>query len=411
MSKNWPDSPRLSRWDALWRRFWALPVTIASISLALGLLVPLIDASLEETPVWVFQGGVDGARSVLSSIAGAMISVTGLVFSITIVVLQLASSQFSPRILGSFLESRVVQLTLGFFTGSFLYALTVLRAVRGGDDGRVPQLAVTVSYVYVIVAVAMFLAFIHHITTSVQVSEVMADVRRRTLAAARRLAREESTATWSPRPGAQSVEVRNDDRCGYLTSLSRSRLLKIGEKVDGVVELDLTPGDHLVAGQVIGRVWAAEVSDAVREQVSSAVVISHERDIGADPAFGLRQLLDIAERALSTGVNDPTTAIQAVNEIHVVLRAAVQLRDPSPYLESDGEVVALYRPQRTGVLLEETVAELLHHGGDSPRVVRRLRAVFEDLVEIARPEHRSVAERALEHVQVAQAEQQEDPTG
>ena len=132
--------------------------------MALGLALPVIDQSIGEPWGWVFQGGVDGARAVLGTIAGAMISVTGLVFSITMVVLQLASSQYSPRVLGAFLDSRISQTTLGVFTGSFIYALTVLRKVGGGSDDRVPQISVTFAYLYVLLAVAMFLAFIHHIT-------------------------------------------------------------------------------------------------------------------------------------------------------------------------------------------------------------------------------------------------------
>jgi uncharacterized membrane protein len=373
---------------------------IGVASLALGLVLPAIDATAAPSPAWVFQGGVDGARSVLGTIAGAMISVTGLVFSITIVVLQLASSQFSPRILRAFLESRIVQLTLGVFTGSFLYALTVLRAVQGGEDARVPQIAVTASYAYVVVAVAMFLAFIHHITTSVQVTSVMADVRRRTVTAAHRLAEADDPATdpWSPAPGASSVPLRNGDASGYLVALDIDRLAGAAENLQAVVELDLTPGQHLVAGQILGRVWTGDVSDEARRQLLAAVRLSDERDVGSDAGFGLRQLVDIADRALSPGVNDPTTAVQAVNELHVVLRAMTQLPDPTPYLVIGGRVVAMYRPQRYATLLWETVEELMHHGQDAPRVRSRLRTVLEELLDVARPEHRAATQVALEHV-------------
>lgn len=395
MRAGWPDSPRLSWWDSLWRRFWTLPMVIASVSLLLGLALPAVDAAIEQTPGWVFQGGVDGARSLLGTIAGAMISVTGLVFSITIVVLQLASSQFSPRILASFLESRIVQLTLGFFTGSFLYALTVLRAVRGGEDGRVPQLAVTASYVYVIVAVAMFLAFIHHITTSVQVSQVMADVRHRTLATARRLSSDPSGPTWSPRPGTTRVDLLLDERSGYVTALDAAGLAAVARDLDAVVELDVTPGQHLAAGEPVGRVWGCDASDDSRDRVLACLTVSRERQIGGDAGFGIRQLLDIADRALSPGVNDPTTAIQAVNELHVILRVLVQQSDPSPYLVTEGAVRAVYRPQRYTALLEDTVAELRHYARDAPRVLDRLQEVLEDLVTVARPEHRASTEAAL----------------
>lgn len=401
MTTGWPDTARLGWWDAIWRRFWTLPVLIAVMSLVLGLLMLALDAQLEEAPAYVFQAGADGARSVLSTIAGAMISVTGLVFSITIVVLQLASSQFSPRILRSFLESRVVQVTLGIFTGSFVYALTVLRAVRGGENDMVPELAVTGAFIYVLVAVGMFLAFIDHITSAVQVSHVMSEVRRRTVATAHRLARESKTPTWSPRPGTPSVELHHDERCGYLTALDKQRLLEVVKGLDGVVELELTPGDHLVAEQVIGRVWGAEVSEGVRDELRAVIHVAGERDIAADAGFGVRQLLDIADRALSPGVNDPTTAVQAVNELHAVLRTMVQLPDPSPYLVVDDEVVALYRPQRYANVLDGVVSELLHHGEDSPRVLDRLREVVEDLLDVARLEHRAATEAAIDRMRTS----------
>ena len=397
MTRGWPDASRVTWWSVVWQRFWALPVAIAVTSLVLGILLPNVFTAADRTAGWVFQGGVDGARSVLGAIAGAMISVTGLVFSITMVVLQLASSQFSPRILRSFLDSRVVQVTLGAFTGSFLYALTVLRAVRGGEDGRVPQVAVTASYVYVVFAVAMFLAFIHHITTSVQVTQVMADVRRRAVTTAHRLAAgAEPSPSWSPRAGSARVELFGGERGGYLTTLDRGRLVGVAEGLGGVVELDLTPGDHLVPGQLLGRVWdVEEVPDQARQEVADAVGLASERDIAADAGFGVRQLLDIAERALSPGINDPTTAVQAVNELHTVLRELAQLPDPTPYLVHDGAVVAVYRPQRFAELLDGAVAELVHHGGGSPRVLARLSAVLHQLRGVARPEHRAATEAAL----------------
>ena len=114
--------------------FWALPATICAVAVLLGLSLPPLERGISAHLPYVFQGGPDGARSVLGSIAGAMISVTGLVFSITMVVLQLASSQFTPRVLGSFLSSRITQATLGVFTASFVFALTVLRFVQGGSE-------------------------------------------------------------------------------------------------------------------------------------------------------------------------------------------------------------------------------------------------------------------------------------
>ena len=171
---------RLRRWlHRALQPFWVVPALWCAAAVAAGVLIPELDDSASDWMPFVFQGGAEGARTVLSTIAGAMISVTVLVFSITIVVLQLASSQFSPRVLQTFLTDRVTQNTLGVFTASFLYSLTVLRSVEGGTGlggGPVPQLGVTVAFLLVLAAVAMFLAFIHHITQSISVSTVIRNV-------------------------------------------------------------------------------------------------------------------------------------------------------------------------------------------------------------------------------------------
>jgi uncharacterized membrane protein len=397
-----PRAPAANRWTALWQRFWVLPSTIAAASLLLGITLPLLDQALEgQTPSWMFQGGVDGARSLLSAIAGAMISVTGLVFSITIVTLQLASSQFTPRVLGTFLESRIVQTTLGVFTGSFLYALAVLRAVRGGESVVVPHLSVTASLLYVIAAVAMFLVFIHHVTESIRVTAVMRQVRLSTLRAVHRMTEEGGPPApgWSPRPGTPWAELWMDERTGYVTVLGADGLASFAAEHDIVVELDVAPGDFLAPDQPIGRVWGAEsASGETRDAVAQALRVADERDTYHDTAFGLRQLMDIAERALSPGVNDPTTALQAMNECYVVLRLMAQRRDPSPYVQSEGEVRVVYRPQRYAGILEGVVDELLHHGADSLRTVPRLREVLEDLEAVARPEHRASTRAQLDRV-------------
>ncbi len=391
-----PEAPPATWWDALWRPFWALPGFLALFSLVLGIVLPLLDDSIGE-PSWVFEGGPDAARSLLGTIAGAMISVTGLVFSITMVILQLASSQFTPRILGTFLESRITQVTLGVFTGSFIYGLTVLRAVRGDSDDIVPESAVTFAFVYVLLAVGMFLAFIHHITRSVQVSQVMTHVRRRTLAAARRLDGGDTAAGWSPRVGTPRSDLDLGDRCGYVNVLDSTLLVQRAAELGVVAELDVTPGIFLAPGQVVGRAWGRDdLTDKDVQRLTAAVHLDEERDFVVDPGFGVRQLLDIAERALSPGINDPTTAIQAVNELHVVLRFLASRPDPSPYLVGeDGEVRGVYRPQTYAKFLSEAIEELTHYGKDSVRVVPHLRVVLTDLMEAARPEHRATTEAVL----------------
>lgn len=393
-----PEAPRATWWDRLWLPFWTLPAVIAAGSLGLGLAMPVLDQQVGEPWPWVFEGGVDGARSVLGTIAGAMISVTGLVFSITMVVLQLASSQYSPRVIGNFLESRVSQVTLGVFTGSFVYALTVLRSVGGPADDAVPQISVTVGYLYVVFAVGMFIAFIHHITTAVQISRVMQQVRAQTVAALHGLGDGRTPgAGWSPRPETPRTELAVPGRCGYVTVLDSTLLVERAAALGVVVELLVAPGDFLADGEPFGRAWGrADLTGDDARDLAETLHLGGARTLHSDIGLGVRQLLDIAERALSPGVNDPTTAVQATNELHVILRELAGRADLPAYLVAeDGQVRATYRPQSYAPLLAATVEELVHYGRDSVRVVPHVRAMLADLVRAARGEHRGVTESAL----------------
>ena len=411
----------MSWWTRMWAPFWALPAAVMALSLALGLLVPELERTEIVRVPLVFEGGHDGARSVLSTIASAMISVTGLVFSVTMVVLQLASSQFTPRILGSFLDSRVAQVTLGTFTGSFLYSLTVLRVVRGGDaqeeqGGFVPEAAVTLSYFYVIGSVGMFLAFIHHITSRVQVSRVISDVGRGTVRGVTGSADDsDDSDDESGDGGSRAAPVAHgvpdagralhlDQRHGHVVALDAVRLVARAEEHDVVVHLDVGIGDFLVPGQCIGRVVRADGGDPSLdgEQMTSlaqCLRLAGERELSNDPLFGTRQLVDIAERALSAGINDPTTAAQVVNELHRVLRTLSCRRDPTPVLrDDDGHARATYRPQTLRRHLRLAVDELAFYGRENAQVPHALEAMLDELARHALPVHRTALNDARQRL-------------
>ncbi|WP_260115292.1 DUF2254 domain-containing protein [Ornithinimicrobium sp. INDO-MA30-4] len=190
-SKNALGAKRLLR--RAFEPFWVIPALWCVGALIAGIFVPSLDSTLSQYVPLLFQAGPEGARTFLSSIAGAMISVTGLVFSITIVVLQLASSQFSPRVLRTFLDERVPQFTLGIFTASFVYALTLMRSVAGTPvDGAssVPQIGVTIAFLLVLLSVGIFLAFIHHITQAISVDTIIQTVGKETGSLLKRSAKE-----------------------------------------------------------------------------------------------------------------------------------------------------------------------------------------------------------------------------
>jgi len=378
-------------------------------ALVVGIVLPLAEESWGPTRLqYVFQGGPDGAREVLGTVSSAMISVTGLVFSITIVVLQLASSQFTPRAVGGFLQNRVVQGTLGIFIATFVFALTVTRYVRGTNDSEqfVPQVSVTVAFGLVLGCMAFFLAFIHHITTTIQVSNVVSRIGTQTLQAARSLYPQHAAAvapafgpTWSPDPDTPHVGLPAPHH-GVIRHVDHVALVRWATRHDVVVSVNRSVGEFLVEGQDLLGIWGVSALDASEaRRVHRFVGVGPQRQIGQDVAFGVRQLVDIADRALSPGVNDPTTAVQCVDELHRILRHLVQQASPSPYIADDqGRVRLVHHPQSIGELLRQAVAEPAHYGRQDVRVPIRLRAMLEDLLQVTDDRYRDTIHHLLHTV-------------
>ncbi|MGB7817379.1 MAG: DUF2254 domain-containing protein [Ornithinibacter sp.] len=396
------DPESVGWWERLWTPFWVLPSVITVAAGVLGLALPRVDQAMGSDVPYLFGGGADSARGLLSTIATAMISVTGLVFSITLVVMQLASSQFTPRLIGQFLSSRVTQLTLGVFTSSFVFALIILRDVRGGAEPFVPQLSVTVAFLLVLASVAVFFAFIHHITTSIQVGQVIDRVALRTVQSLERGDDEEwdSTSadppTWSQAPGP-SVVVTTGDGHGTVQRVHYSHLVERASAAGVVVELRTRLGDVRHRGQELALVHGAVADDDIVGEVRSAFGLGRDRTMGQDPEFGVRQLVDIAERALSPGINDPTTAVQVLDELHRILRRAASRADRSAYLVDGGGVVRVIdAPTTFARLLDLSLDEIAHYGADTLQVPAHIDLVLEDLESMARQEHAAtvVAKRA-----------------
>lgn len=401
-----PRAPAENWWSRLWKPFWALPAVCVVAALVAGIILPLIEESWGTTRLqYVFQGGPDGAREVLGTVSSAMISVTGLVFSITIVVLQLASSQFTPRALGGFLQSRIVQGTLGIFIATFIFALTVTRYVRGSNVSEqfVPQVSVTLAFVLVLACMGYFLAFIHHITTTVQVSHVISRIGDQTLKTAGRMypERAEDLAptfgpTWSPDGGTPQVRLPAP-RHGAITHVDYPGLARWAARHDVVVSVDRSVGEFLVEGQDLLTLWGTSELDArTSRKVYRFVGVGPQRVAHQDVAFGIRQLVDIIDRALSPGVNDPTTALQCLQELHRILRHLVQQATPSPYIADDqGQVRVVHHPQSVSDLVQLAVREPAHYGQDSLRMIPGLRAMLEDLQQVTASRYRDTIDRLL----------------
>jgi uncharacterized membrane protein len=353
----------------------------------------------------LFEGDAPAARTVLSVIAGSLITVAGLTLSITIVVLQLTSSQFSPRILRNFFGDRVTQVTVGAYVGIFVYALVVLRSV-GGNGGFVPRLSVTVASALAIAAVVLLIVFIHHVSLSIQVSYVTGDIARKTLARLDALYPEgrgevvdddtaaEVLASWNAEPHGRVTAGQP----GYVLGVDLDGLARALAGRAGQAAVLVRPGDFVSVEMPLVAVWPAGSAEACREAVRTSIRIDRERDLDQDVDFGLRQLVDTAVKALSPGINDPTTACTCIGYIRSILVRLAERPLPAPvrrYPEHGLTILALRREFEEHL---EALEEIDRHAGNDPRVTRALVAAsrsISDTAQHAGARRRSAAARDL----------------
>jgi uncharacterized membrane protein len=373
------------------------------LAVLLGLVVTGLDQAFAGDLPFLFAGGPDGARSLLSSITSSMISVTGLVFSITIVVLQLTSSQFSPRVLRTLLRDRTSQLALGVFIATFLYSMTVQRAVRGGASGGqefVPQLGVTLAYGFVLLSVALFIRYIHHISNSIRAISIITSVADEARGLIER---------WpDPSPDPPSPPVGTPQRClstpapGVVVSVSSKQLVGGAEASDVVLVLIPYLGDFLCTDAEVIEVYGAGAHDIDEEKVVPALALARERTMDHDAAFGFRQLVDIAERALSPGINDPTTAVQAMDQLRDLLRLIAGRRLPDGlFCDSAGRLRVVVPQLDFADYLDLAIDEIAHYGENSLQVRAHLAHLLRDLRNVARPEYKPAVERKISELLTA----------
>lgn len=390
--------------DQLRSRMWFIPGAFVLGALLMALLVVSLDRLTDESLGGslggiLFAGGPDSARLVLSTIAAAMLTFTGLVYSVTMLVLQLASSQLSPRVMRTFLRDRVNQGVLGMFVATFLYALLVLREVRSPpyDIAFVPVIAVTLVYVFLVASVAAFVFYIHHMAEAIRAANVLHSVADETRVAICRLYPEGigdqpiyDAPALAERP--PDIVLALERGPGVVVAIEADAFVRFAQDHNVRVELPHMVGDFVPTGAQLVRIWRRGPSPPDDELPTFALLraidIGGERTMTQDAAFGFRQIVDIAERALSPGTNDPTTAVQALDELHDLLRRLARREIPSAVrLADDGSpLLQLPRPDWPDYVAL-ALDEIRLYGAGSIQIARRLRYLLLDLKAVA-PLHR-----------------------
>lgn len=317
--------------------FWFLPaLMVTGFAIAAVLLVEAeAHVGWEMLRRWprLFGAGADGSRSMLSAVAGSMATVAGVVFSITMLALSQTSAQFSTRLLRGFMRDRANQTVLGVFVGIFAYCLIVLRTIRGGDENTfVPALAVLGGTLFGVASIGFLIHFIHHISVSLQVSHIIANVTAETLQAVEHL---------FPAPvGTPAAETVPEERSwrpvtttsyGYLQGVDADALLDWAERHNAGVRMDRQVGEFLVPGTILLSLSTDEAPTAEQEDALRGLFpLGRYRTIEQDAAYGIQQLVDVALRALSPGINDTTTAVMCIQHLSVILVKLAERRVEGP---------------------------------------------------------------------------------
>ncbi len=371
-------------------QLWVAPVVGAGLAILLASLALAVDATVRwgDPPLPIFVGDADTARAMLSIIGGAVATLLALIFTVIAVVIQLAIGQYTPRSLQILLGDRPTHFTIGVFVGTFTYALVVVLGLRVTlEADRVVGLSLTLAFGLAIVTIATFAVYSNHIIHAVRASYIIRRLADQTRAAVETLhpplePGEEATADAPPPvPDADPVQVVDAPAPGVLVDLDDQRLLALAEERGAILRLVPPIGAFVAEGAPLVAVHGAPVDAAL---VRRAVRLEPERTMALDASFGLRQLLDVAARALSPGINDPATAVQVLDELGDLLRrlAGRRLADASWY-GGDGRlrIAVTVVDWETVILL--TLDEMRRLGASSMPVMRRLRAVLADLLTVA----------------------------
>jgi uncharacterized membrane protein len=408
--------------------YWFTPGLIMLGTVVLSVLMPAADRrwgidALREAPAlysWIYTGGPDGAGQVLAVIASSMITVAGVVFSITIVALSLASSQFGPRVLASFMADRGNQIVLGTFVGTFLYSLLILRTIRGdgaAGESMVPHLSVTAAVLLAIASLCVLIYFIHHVSISIQAPHLVAVISAElhhsiaTLPVKDRTAPVEAAA----KEGMEALGTGDEEgamvaapQTGYIEAIDYEGLMEMASRLDLRVRLDGRPGHYVIEGRPLAYVWPADaVDERLARRMGRLAAIGSHRTAVQDMEFPVEQLVEVAVRALSPSINDPFTAMNCIDQLSSgLVDLARKELPPSRLADGEGEVrVLITRPVTfEGVVraaFEQIRQNAAHHASVHMRMLESLGIVIgavhsparlEPLLNQARLAHQAAAE-------------------
>jgi uncharacterized membrane protein len=382
-----------SLWESIHTSFWFLPALLTAVAIALAIGIVQLDRSISwnvrTVGEFLYPGGGQGARLVLSTIAGSTITVAGVTFSITIAALTMAGAQFGPRLLRNFLADKGNQMVLGTFVGTFIYCLLVMRTVRSEDSGEfVPRIAVTVGTALALASFIVLIYFFHHASSSIQAEQVVDTIFRELMEEIdsafplERSAQEEPPTPEPPRVDSdEHTVVVTANASGYVRAVDVDGLLSLATDRDLRIQLKHRAGDFVFEGTPLAAVeGAGRAEESVHERVREAFLLGKYRSLKQDVEFAIQQLVDMALRALSPSLNDPYTAVNCIDRLGGAICHLNARPGASPYRYDEGQTLRLILavPTYEGILdaaFTQIRQNLQRSLGASIRLLEALQAI------------------------------------
>jgi uncharacterized membrane protein len=367
---------------------WFVPILCVLGGVGLSFATIAFDRSVGTVVPRSLSGDPDAALAILTTVAASMVTLTGLVLTITMVVVQLAMGQFTPRVLRTILRDRPSQFAIGVFVATFAHAMLVMREVaapsRTDPDGFVPGLAIVVAFVLILISIMVLVSYVHHIGQSLRVASLIDSVGDDTRELLFKLYPEvgEDAEPLPDEPLDAPDQVVPAPAPGVLYKIDERELVQAAENADVTIALVPRIGDFVPQGAPVFNVHGGTV-EGVRELVD-AVAFGKERTLHQDLGYGLRMLVDVAVRSLSKSMGDPTTAVQAVDRLHDCLRQLVRRRLPTGrHYDASGRLRLVVPEVTWQGYVDVAMNELRQYAVSSIQVTQRLVAMLEDLAAVA----------------------------
>jgi uncharacterized membrane protein len=379
--------------DQLSSSYWFLPMVMVVLAMVLSIITIKLDEGIGRDIRWVagliYVDSPEGARALLSTVASSMITVAGTVFSLTMVVLSLTSQQYGPFVLSHFMRDRGNQFVLGIFTATFLYCLLILRTVRGVESSIfVPHISVLTGLGLSIASLAVLIYFIHHVSQSIQGPSIIARISDDLSESINKL----FPMYADEMPHAAEVNSQNSkfdeqvftittDETGYLQMVDDDALIKAASKYEMVIYVDVVPGEYIFKDHVLVRVLPSKpmTGDEGRD-IQSAFILGSQRTPTQDIQFTIIQLSALAVRALSSAINDPFTAIMAIDHLGQALSVLLEHDQPSVYrYDQQGHLRLITAIVSFKTLFHTAFDQIAHYGSNDPKVALRLLNVYKTL--------------------------------